>query len=95
MRHDKGSKGFMAIKIDLEKAYEKLDWNLIIGSLEEVGLNDYFVNPVWHCMSSTSMNILWNGEATSQFFPTRGIRQRDPISPYLFVICLERLSHLI
>ena len=39
--------------------------------------------------------MLWNGEATESFKSTRGIRQGDPISPYLFTICMEKLHHLI
>lgn len=39
--------------------------------------------------------ILWNGEPLKEFSPTRGIRQWDPLSPYLYVICMERLAHFI
>ncbi|KAK4279954.1 hypothetical protein QN277_011647 [Acacia crassicarpa] len=47
------------------------------------------------CVTSTTYNVLWNGERTDFFVPKRGIRQDDPISPYLFVLCMERLSHVI
>ena len=40
-------------------------------------------------------NILWNGDKTSDFEPVSGIKQGDPLSPYLFVICMERLSHIV
>ena len=95
MRSTKGKKGFMAIKLDLEKAYDRLDWRFVIDSLRDLGINEHFSNLIWHCISSVSMDILWNGDRTGDFFPTRGIRQGDPLSPYLFVICIERLSHLI
>ena len=85
----------MAIKLDLEKAYDRLSWNFIIDSLKDMGVGTHFINLIWHCISSVSMNILSNGECSGEFSPSRGIRQGDPLSPYLFVICMERLSHLI
>ena len=58
MRYAKDKKGFMAIKIDLEKAYDHLDWNFVVDFLRDLGLNDQFVSLVWHRISSISMNIL-------------------------------------
>ena len=88
-------KGFKAIKLDLEKAYDHLLWNFIIDSLKDLGLNNHFINLIWNYISTVSMNILWNGDRIGDFEPRRAIRQGDPMSPYLFVICMERLSHLI
>ena len=43
-------------------------------------------------ISSTRFHIMWNGSPLSEVIPSRGIRQGDPLSPYLFILCLERLS---
>lgn len=80
----------MAINIDLEKANDKLEWSFIRDALHEIGYPTEMINLIWHCISSPRMKFLWNGEALEEFSPSRGIRQGDPISPYLFVLCLER-----
>lgn len=95
MRRKKGKKGWMAIKIDLEKAYDWLSWSFIRDILVDIGLPGGFIDLVWNCISSVRMRMLWNGEALEEFTPTRGIRQGDPLSPYLFVLCLEKLFQMI
>lgn len=95
MHNKKGKKGWLAIKIDLEKAYDRLNWDFIKETLVDIGFPDSFVQMVWHCISSPKMKVLWNGEALEEFSPSRGIRQGDPMSPYLFVLCIEKLFQLI
>lgn len=56
---------------------------------------DQFVKLVMKCISSSRMSVLFNGEKLQQFLPSRGIRQGDPISLYLFILCMEFLSVMI
>lgn len=62
MRSKKGQLGWMAIKIDLEKAYDKLKWDFIKGTLMDIGLpnNFFFFNLVLYLYPK--MRLLWNGE---------------------------------
>ncbi|XP_055960979.1 uncharacterized protein LOC126672148 [Mercurialis annua] len=95
MRKKKGKKSFMVIKIDLEKAYDRISWDFLSETLEDIGFPTFMSKVIMSCVSTVSMNILWNSSLLDEFYPTCGIRQGDPISPYLFVLCVERLSHLI
>nr|XP_025664883.1 uncharacterized protein LOC112763420 [Arachis hypogaea] len=95
MRNKKGKKGWMTIKIDLEKAYDRLNWNFIKETLMDIGFPQNFINLTLSCISTARMRVFWNGEELEEFSPTRGIRQGDPISPYIFVLCIEKLSQLI
>ncbi|XP_061358638.1 uncharacterized protein LOC133302833 [Gastrolobium bilobum] len=95
MKEKKGRKGWMMIKVDLEKAYDRLNWGFVRETLEDVGLHKSLTYLIMSCISSSTMNLLWNGGLTKDFKPQRGIRQGDPVSPYLFVLCVEKLAHLI
>lgn len=83
------------MKIDLEKAYDRIDWEFLRWVLMDLGLPSTLVSLIMFCVTSTEMNFLWNGQTTSYMKPSRGLRQGDPLSPYLFVLCLNKLSCLI
>ncbi|KAG7585751.1 Pentatricopeptide repeat [Arabidopsis thaliana x Arabidopsis arenosa] len=95
MRRKKDRKGWMLLKLDLEKAYDRIRWDFLEDTLKTVGLSEKWRRWIMQCVSGPSMAVLWNGEKTAPFTPSRGLRQGDPLSPYLFVLCLERLCHLI
>ncbi|XP_074298106.1 uncharacterized protein LOC141628922 [Silene latifolia] len=62
---------------------------------KDMGFPVLLVDVVMECVTTTRMQILWNGEPTEQFTPSRGVRQGDPLSSYLFVMCLEKLQQAI
>lgn len=95
MRRKGGKTGWMATKIDLEKAFDRLSWDFIDDTLVDANIPERLRRLIMHCVTTSSMQVLWNGQPTSAFHPQRGIRQGDPLSPYIFVLCIERLSQAI
>ncbi|KAH9672602.1 putative ribonuclease H protein [Citrus sinensis] len=84
-----GATGFLAIKVDLEKAYDRLSWEFIIDTLREARIPSDLIQVIMACITSATMRVLWNGEATKEFSPSRGIRQGYPLSPYLLSFVLN------
>lgn len=82
----------MAFKIDLQKAYDHVKWDYLRGCLEDFGFPQIIVNLIMHCVSSSSLSLIWNGKRLENFSHTRGLRQGDHLSPYLFVVCMEKIS---
>ena len=95
MDNKKGRTGFMAIKVDLEKAYDRLEWNFIHKVLRAFHFPNQMIKLIMSCISTTSISILFNGETLDNFNPSRGICQGNPLSPYIFILCMEYLGSLI
>lgn len=87
--------GFMAIKVDLEKAYDKIEWSFIREVLINSNLPNHLVALIMIYVSSVSTFILFNGDNVDHILPSRGIRQGGPLSPYLFILYMEVLGNLI
>ncbi|KAG8373689.1 hypothetical protein BUALT_Bualt11G0050700 [Buddleja alternifolia] len=95
LHNTRGKKGFMAIKVDMAKAYDRVEWSLLCSILERFGFSKKFVHLIHQCMSTTSFSVLINGSPFGMINPSRGIRQGDPFSPYLFIIYFELLSRML
>ena len=90
-----GKDCYMAVKLDMSKAYNRVKWGFIEKVMERMGFHERWIALVMHCISTISYSILMNGVAYGSIIPTRGLRQGDPLSLYLFLLCTNGLSSLI
>lgn len=91
---DKGSPR-CAIKVDLMKAYDTVRWDFINNVLQIVGFPDTMVRWIMECVTTPWFSVNINGELNGYFPGGRGLRQGDPMSPYIFVLAMEAFSGLL
>jgi hypothetical protein len=85
----------MAVKIDMEKAFDHVEWNFIFVILSKLGFAPMWINWIRICITSPSFSILINGSPFGHFCPNRGLRQGDPLSHFLFILGTEVISRLL
>lgn len=91
----KASTEFMAIKTDMSKAYDRVEWKFLETLLIKMGFDSLWIRWIMYCVTSVSFAVIINDNAYGFFKPERGIRQGDPLSPFLFILCTEALIHVL
>jgi hypothetical protein len=90
-----GHLGVETFKLDMSKAYDRVEWPFLQGMMRRLGFAESSVKLIMMCVTTVSYKISVNGHYEERILPTRGLRQGDPLLPYLFILCAEGFSSLM
>jgi hypothetical protein len=85
----------MFLKLDMEKAFDRMEWKFLLVVLEKLGFSPIWISWIRTCISTPTFSILLNGNPYGFISPGRRLRQRDPLSYFLFILGSEVFSRLM
>lgn len=91
----KGKHKELPIKIDMKNAYDRVEWDFLAQVLLRLGFRELWVGRVMQCIDSMNFSLLLSIKKVAGFKPLRGLRQGDPLSPFLFIIVPDILSRML
>ena len=95
IRRRKRKKPLCGVKLDMMKAYDRVEWSFLEQMMMKIGFSSHWTEMVMRCVKTTSFSVKLNGSLSYGFLPSRGLRQGDPLSPYLFLFCVEGFSAML
>ncbi|XP_060669823.1 uncharacterized protein LOC132800353 [Ziziphus jujuba] len=95
IRSHKRKNGLMMMEVDLKKAYDRIKWEFLDRALSSWGFSEGFQRLIRSCVYSVHYSLLLNGSICRSFSLDRGLRQADPLSLLLVILCSEFLTRLL